>query len=209
MIIWVKLSSDFPFELSKLPLPPKYFIRSKISQGKHIPSRAGPCQSNRFKTCWHMYIPHGIRAPFPSKRNHQSLASYMYSFQNVIYSIQSTKCPCGKYVGKPVNHCVPQRFHADTQWKTETASGRTLLTMQPHSVWHLSLDLQRHSTTHLQKMSFGCQIPNSTSLSKLQHNGDADFMSQFFYATVKTISSCLRDTEIINLPLLLTPLSFS
>lgn len=156
-----------------------------------------------------MYIPHRIRALFPSKRNHQSLASYMYSFQNVIYSIQSTKCPCGKYVGKPMNHCAPQHFQADTQWKTETASGRTFLTMQPRSVWLLSLDLQRHSTIHLQKRSFRCQIPNSASFWKLQRNGDADFMSLFFYATIKAISICLHDTEINNLPLLLASLSFS
>lgn len=58
-------------------------------------------------------------------------------------------------------------------------------------------------------MSFGRQIPNSTSFLKSQHNGDADFMSQFFYATAKAISICLCEAEIINLPLLLTSLSFS
>lgn len=199
----------FPLNFPNRLYLTKCFIRSKISHGKHIPSRAVPCQSNRFKTCWHRYVPHRIRAPFPSKRNHQSLASYMYSFQNVIYSIQSTKFPSGKYVGKPIHHCAPQHFQADTQWKAKTADGRKFLTMQPRSVWLLSLELQRHSTIHLQKMIFGCQIPNSTSFSKLQHNGDADFMSQFFYATVRALCICLCDTEIINLPFLLTSLAFS
>lgn len=47
-----------------------------------------------------MYIRNRIRAPFPSRRNHQRFVSYMEAFQNVIYSIQSTKCPHEKYVGE-------------------------------------------------------------------------------------------------------------
>lgn len=30
---------------------------------------------------------------------------------------------------KPINHCAPQYFHADTLWKTETPGGRTFLTI--------------------------------------------------------------------------------
>ncbi|XP_059570339.1 uncharacterized protein LOC106738317 [Alligator mississippiensis] len=83
--------------------------RSKLPQAQTTPKGSRPCQDKKCKTCQHISTTPTITTPH--NRAISIPGSYSCTSRNVIYLIQCTKCPDGKYVGSPDNNCAPERTH--------------------------------------------------------------------------------------------------
>ncbi|XP_059589400.1 uncharacterized protein LOC109283074 isoform X2 [Alligator mississippiensis] len=72
--------------------------RSKLPQAQNTPKGSRPCHDKKCKTCQHISATPIITTPH--NRAISIPGSCSYTSRNVIYLIQCTKCPDGKYVGE-------------------------------------------------------------------------------------------------------------
>ncbi|XP_059576294.1 MORN repeat-containing protein 2 isoform X1 [Alligator mississippiensis] len=121
-----KLNYNFKIQHRHAPNLANLITRSKLPQAQNTPKGSRPCQDKKCKTCQHISTTPTITTPH--NRAISIPGSYSCTSRNVIYLIQCTKCPDGRYVGE-----TKQQLHTRMNARQKSIKDRnTQLLVEAH-----------------------------------------------------------------------------
>ncbi|XP_059575832.1 uncharacterized protein LOC132246577 [Alligator mississippiensis] len=127
--------------------------RSKLPQPQNTPKGSRPCHDKKSKTCPHISTTSTITTPH--NRAISIPGSYSCTSRNVVYLIQCTKCPDGRYVGE-TRQQLRTRMNAHRKSikdrNTQLPVGAHF-SQEGHSLSNLSPDPQGKFTQHFPETS--------------------------------------------------------